>query len=96
MDRSAYIQHIKNKLDLWGRDLSVLEDDIERSDEDVKEEYQTIMSELMRNYEWIESYLDELELMMEESFEEEKVVLNDRVEDFEAQLKDARDKVKDI
>lgn len=72
MDRSKYIQHIKNKLDLWGRDLSVLEDDIERSDENMKEEYQEIMAELMRNYEWIGSYLDELDLMTDESFEEEK------------------------
>ena len=96
MDRLEYIQHIQDKLDVWGQKLSVLQDDTDRSDGNIKEEYQFIMRELMRNYEWIESYMDELEQMMDESLAEEKILINDRIDDFEEQLKIARDNIKDI
>lgn len=96
MERSLYKKYLQDKLNIWGRELSVLEDDVERSDEDNKEEYESVMRDLMRNYEDIESRLDEIEEMSKETFAEEKVVMDQMVVDFEQLLKDARATIQDI
>ncbi len=96
MDQSLFKEHLKNQLNLWGRELSTLQDDIDRSDEDDKEEYQLLMRDLMRAYENIESRLDEIDEMLDAVFVDEKIVMEKMMREFEVQLNDTREKVKDI
>ncbi len=96
MDQSLFKEHLENKLNLWGRELSILQDDIDRSDEDAKEEYQLLMQDLMRAYENIESRLDEVEEMTDAVFADEKTVMEEMMTEFETQLSETREKVKDI
>ncbi len=96
MEKSLYKEHLENKLNLWGRELSIIQDDIDRADEDYKEEYQLLMQDLMRAYENIESRLDEIEEMSSAVFADEKLVMDEMIREFETQLNETRDKVKDI
>lgn len=96
MKKHEYSQYLRKKIHSWGRELSVLEDDIERSDGDEKEEYELTFQDLMRHYEGIESYLDEIMEMSDDDFEDERAVLDERVEDFEVQLQEARESITDV
>ena len=96
MKPHEYAQYLQNKVHAWGKELALLEDDVERSDEDDKEEYTLLFQELMRNYESIESYIDEITEMSEDDFQEEKAVLDERIADFEVQMKEARETIKDV
>lgn len=96
MDKEQFKQHVQNKLNLWGRDLSVLEDDVERADEDNKEEFELLMQDLMRAYEDIESRLDEIDEMSESVFEEEKYLMKEMMDEFGSRLAEARSKITDV
>ncbi len=96
MDKSQFKLNLQNKLNLWGRDLSVLEDDTERADEDNKEEFQLLMQELMRDYEDIESRLDEIDEMSDTVFEDEKYVMQEMMDDFGTRLAEARARITDV
>jgi len=50
----------------------------------------------MRNYEDIESRMDEIDEMDGETFVEEKIVMDEMAAEFESQLEDVRSKVKDV
>ena len=96
MDKSQFKLNLQNKLNLWGRDLSVLQDDTERSDEDDKEEFTLLMQELMRDYEEIESRLDEIDLMSDTVFDEERYVMQEMMDEFGARLAEARSRITDV
>lgn len=96
MERHEYAQYLRKKVHNWGKELSVLEDDIERSDEETKEEYLLLFQDLMRSYENIDSSIGEVTEMSDDDFEDEHPVLEERVTDFEDQLQEARETVKDV
>lgn len=96
MDKSQFKLNLQNKLNLWGRDLSVLQDDTERADEDEKEEFQLLMQELMRDYEDIESRLDEIDEMSDTVFEDEKYVMQEMMDEFGTRLAEARARITDV
>lgn len=96
MNQSEYAQYLRKKCHSWGKELAILRDDLERSDEDDKAEYTLTFQELMRNYEGIESYIDEITEMPDDDFEDEKAVLDERVSEFEEQLQEARETIKDV
>lgn len=96
MDKSQFKLNFQNKLNLWGRDLSVLEDDTERADEDNKEEFQLLMQELMRDYEDLESRLNEIDEMSDTVFEDEKYVMQEMMDNFGTLLAEARSRITDV
>ncbi len=96
MDKEEYVNNLKYKIEKWKTDLSILQDDTERGDEDLKEEYLALMGDLFRNFEEIESRLDEFDLMEEDVFKEEREVLDRQIYEFDEQLKAAREKIKDV
>lgn len=96
MTKHEYAQFLRKKVHDWGKELSILEDDIERSDEESKEEYKLMFQDVMRNYEVLESSIDEFPEMSDDAFQDEYPVFEDRVSEFETQIKEARETVKDV
>ncbi len=96
MDKSEFKLHLKNKLNHWGKELSVLQDDTERADENSKEEFELLMQELMRDYEDMESRLDEIDEMSDTVFEDEKYVMQEMLDEFGGRLASARSKITDV
>lgn len=96
MNRTEYAQYLRKKVHEWGKTLAILEDDLSRSNEDDREEDTLLFQELMRNYEGIESYIDEIGEMTDEDFEDERAVIDERVSDFEDELEEAREAIKDV
>lgn len=96
MKQSEYAQYLQKKVHGWGKDLAILQDDLDRSDENSKEEYTLAFQELMRNFENIESYIDEVTEMSDEVFAEERRILDERVDEFEQQLQQTRETIQDV
>lgn len=96
MDRQEYLRMLKIRIQDWGKELSVLEDDIERADEDDKEDYRLLFHDLMRAYEDLEARLNEVEDALDEEFQAEEEVLLNEIEDFSQQLLSTRHKVANI
>ena len=96
MNRDTYISNLKEKIVTWENKLAMLQDDVSRSSGSEEEDYQEIIQDLFRQFETIQSRMDEFGQMSEEDFEEEKEVIDEEVEDFELSLQEARAEIKDI
>jgi len=96
MDRESFIEALKDKVAVWQDELSILLDDAERGDEEVKEDNLERVHSLFRSFEEIESRLEEMDQMSEEEFETESELIEQEVEDLEADLIEVREDIQDV
>lgn len=96
MDRDHYFVVLRQKMEDWENDLELLQDEVDRADDDVKDEYMTLLSDLYRDYEDMEVRVDELEEMSDEDFEDDKDVIDEQVEQFENDMREAKEKIEDV
>ncbi len=96
MKKQNYLEMLNNRVRVWRSDLATLQDDVDRADEDSKEDYMSTMADLYRSFEDVESRLDEIDEMTAEEFEDEKEVMDEKMADFEEALTEARETIKDI
>jgi len=96
MNKEDFIEKLQDKLNEWDNQLVILQDDANRADSNVQDEYLETVKKLYRLYKELESHVDELEEMTEETFEEEKEILDQKMQDFKSELQDARNEITDV
>lgn len=96
MTRDEYYDQLKEKMDDWKNMLVILEDDAERAKAKDAVEYERVIREVFRQFEAVESRFNEIPQMTDESFAEEKAVIDHDVLQLEGLLESARDQIKDV
>lgn len=95
MNRDDYLSNLRETIIDWENELAILQDDAGRQTGD-DEDAQETMKDLFRQFETIQSKLDEIDQMSDEDFEEEQEVLDEEIEDFEMSLNQARAQIRDV
>lgn len=96
ISQEEFLEDLRESIIEWQDDLAVLEDDAERSTGEEQDEYMEMIQDLFRSFEDLESRVDELEEMDDVDFEEELPLLEEKIQEFEQSLSDARLKIKDV
>ncbi len=96
MGRENFLRDLEKKIRGFGRELSVLQDDMERGDSERQSYHEDVLRGLFRDYEYLESWLDKSEDIAQEDFPEQADLMGRRVIQFEEDLTDARKKIRDV
>lgn len=96
MNKDLYLEELQEKIDEWKNELVILEDDVERSKAKDRDEYETLIHDLYRQLEVVESHANEIDQMSDEDFSEEKEVIDSEVIHMEGLLETAREQIEDV
>ncbi len=96
VNKDEFIDELRDTVLGWKDDIAVLEDDAERASGGDEDRYSKLMQDLYRDFEDIESRIDEFEEMDSVEFDEELPSIEERIQEFEQSLEDAREAIEDV
>ena len=96
LERRDFLDTLKQQLKRWGREVSILLDDVDRAESARQSEYRELLRDLEIDFEELELRADEIESMSESEFQEIYTILEDEVELFLEEIKDARATIQDV